>query len=259
MDDRDRRSFLHTLAAVVERYDLRCHAYCEMTNHYHLAVTTTDPNLSRAIQQLNARYAQWWNWRHRCVGHLFQARFHAQIIQDERYLANVCRYIVLNPVRARIVDAPEDWPWSSYRAMTGLAPRPAFLDGDWWRGGVRPRAPADDPDRFRDFVEEADGQSVRLSREAIVGDDEFVARFRPYRDRAGREIPRGQGRRSLQAIFQGAVTSTARNAAVMTAVRERYAQAEIARFLEVHRTTVSKIVRATVPERENTIHSGSDP
>src|SRR3954462_7614026 len=79
LDDDDRLRFLTFLAAVVERYALRCHAYCEMTNHYHLAVTTTDANLSRAVQQLNGDYAQWWNWRHQRTGHLFQARFHAQI------------------------------------------------------------------------------------------------------------------------------------------------------------------------------------
>ena len=112
---------LALLADVVQRYALRCHAYCEMTNHYHLAVTTTEANLSRALQQLNGDYAQWWNWRHQRVGHVFQARFNAQIVQDDAYLVNVCRYIVLNPVRAGIVCSPELWPWSSYRAMAGLA------------------------------------------------------------------------------------------------------------------------------------------
>src|SRR3954466_1537135 len=104
LDDVDRRQFLVILAAVVERYDLRCHAYCEMSNHYHLALTTREANLSRAMQQLNGDYAQWWNWRHERVGHVFQGRFNAQVVQDGRYLANVCRYIVLNPVRAGIVD-----------------------------------------------------------------------------------------------------------------------------------------------------------
>ena len=128
LDDVDRHRFLALLADVVQRYALGCHAYCEMTNHYHLAVTTTDANLSRAVHQLNGDYAQWWNRRHEHVGHVFQARFNAQIVQDDAYLVNVCRYIVLNPVRAGMVRSPEQWPWSSYRAMAGLASHPPFLD-----------------------------------------------------------------------------------------------------------------------------------
>jgi len=242
LDDRDRRRFLRTLAVVVERYDLRCHAYCEMTNHYHLALTTVEANLSRAMHQLNGDYAQWWNWRHDRVGHVFQARFNAQIVQDDRYLATVCRYIVLNPVRAGIVATPEDWPWSSYRAMTGLERCPYFLDGSWLEGLTGPGTPLDGRSGFRRFVQAVAGDDVPLSREVILGDDEFVSRFRPYRERAGREIPRATGHRALTAIFDGAVTRARRDAAVMTAVRERYTIADIARFLEVHPSTVSKIV-----------------
>jgi REP-associated tyrosine transposase len=242
LDDRDRRQFLRTLAAVAERYELRCHAYCEMTNHYHLALTTVDANLSRAMQQLNGDYAQWWNWRHHRVGHVFQARYNAQVVQDSRYLAHVCRYIVLNPVRARMVVLPQDWPWSSYRAMIDLDPRPAFLDCDWLRAFAGAGNPTDGPVAFRQFVQGVEGEDVRLSRDAILGDDGFVARWRPYRERAGPEIPRATGRRALPAIFQGTVNRTTRNAAVMVAVRERYTLADIARFLDVHPSTVSKIV-----------------
>jgi REP element-mobilizing transposase RayT len=242
LDDDDRRHFLRILADVIERYELRCHAYCEMTNHYHLSLTTGDANLSRALQQLNSDYAQWWNWRHRRVGHVFQGRFHAQIIQDGWHLANVCRYIVLNPVRARMVVTPAEWRWSSYGATIGQTARPAFLDLDWLHRDVLPGDEHDDSDRFRQFVEGVDAQSVRLSRDAIVGDDLFVARFRPCRERADREIPRSIGRRSLSAIFQDAASRTARNLAVLTALGERYPLADIARYLEVHPSTVSKIV-----------------
>jgi putative transposase len=213
-----------------------------MTNHYHLALTTREANLSRAIQQLNAEYAQWWNWRHERAGHLFEGRFKAQVVQGGRHLANVCRYVVLNPVRAQIVDAAEDWRWSSYRAMVGLAVRPTFLDVDTPRGPLAPGDRENDANRFRQFVEGVDPQTLRLSREVIVGDDEFVARFRPYRDRTDRELPRGQGRRSLNAIFEGAVSRRARDAAILIAVGERYALADVARFLEVHPSTVSKVV-----------------
>ena len=242
LDAVDRRRFLALLADVVERYALRCHAYCEMTNNYHLAVTTTDANLSRAVQQLNGDYAQWWNWRHKRVGHVFQSRFNAQIVQDDGSLANVCRYIVLNPVRAGIVCSPEQWPWSSYGAMAGLSKRPAFLDCGRVLEIVANGDRADAVNLFERYVLETDARALRLERSAILGDEAFVARFRPHRRRVSREIPQREGRRALEAIFRGAITRTARNAAMVTALGERYALAEIARFLEIHPSTVSKIV-----------------
>lgn len=85
-DDRDREEFLEALARTVELHGLVCHAYCMMGNHYHLVVTTLDANLSKAIKHLNATYAQGWNRRHGVVGHLFQGRFDARIIQEDTYL-----------------------------------------------------------------------------------------------------------------------------------------------------------------------------
>ena len=85
IDDEDRRRFLSILADVVKQYALRCHAYCQMTNHYHLTVTTSEANLSRALHQLNGDYAQWWNWRHDHAGHLFEGRFKDQVVQDDKY------------------------------------------------------------------------------------------------------------------------------------------------------------------------------
>ena len=259
LDDEDRRRFLAILAAVVERYALRCHAYCEMTNHYHLAVTTMDANLSRAVQQLNGAYARWWNWRHERAGHLFEARYKAQIVQDERYLLNVCRYIVLNPVRAGVVHAPELWPWSSYRATEGLTAPPPFLHRERVLATLGTGDSADGEHRFRRTLVGEDGGAWQLPRASVIGDDAFIASLQRYRTRAGREVPRHDARRSLEAIFRGAVTRAARNAAVITAFRERFAVAEIARHLEVHPSTVSKIVRGQVPEREKTIDSRSDP
>jgi REP element-mobilizing transposase RayT len=230
------------LADVVQRYALRCHAYCQMTNHYHLAVTTTDANVSRAVQQLNGDYAQWWNWRHKRNGHLFQARFHGQIVQGEAYLLNVCRYIVLNPVRAHMVDSPEQWRWSSYRATVGLTRLPSFLDCDRLLDSISPNDPENATNEFRRSVLMGDASSLRLPRTAIIGDDAFIARILASRAHVSTEVPRREGRRTLSTIFDGAVTRGRRNAAIVTAFRERYSLAEIARFLDVHRTTVSRIV-----------------
>jgi len=211
-----------------------------MTNHYHLAVTTTEANLSRAVKQLNGGYAQWWNERHECLGHVFEARFKAQIVQDDAYLLNVCRYITFNPVRAKMVKAPEDWPWSSYRATAGLERMPSFLHLDRLMSTMAPDDPADGPNRFRRSVDETDADALQWPRTAIVGDDVFIARLQQFRQ-AGREIPRREERRTLDAIFQGAFTRSSRNGAIDVALRERYAAAEIARYLGLHPSTISRI------------------
>jgi REP element-mobilizing transposase RayT len=127
-DDADYRQFVHLLGDVVEEHDIACWNYCVMPNHYHATLQPADSNISAAIRCLNSRYAQWWNRRHERVGHVFQGRFKDQIVDRESYLLTLSRYVVMNPVRAKLVARPEDWSWSSYRATAGLERAPAFLD-----------------------------------------------------------------------------------------------------------------------------------
>src|SRR5215469_5219135 len=119
-DDTDRELFLNILAGVTERFHWLCHAFCLMDNHYHLVIETPDANLSKGMRQLNGVYTQAFNRRHRRVGHLFQGRFKAILVQKESHFLEVCRYVVLNPVRARSVVTPQQWRWSSYGATAGL-------------------------------------------------------------------------------------------------------------------------------------------
>jgi len=127
LDDLDRRTFIYMFSDTIEEFNITCWNYCLMGNHYHATLNPTQPNLSRAMQQLHGRYASWWNDRHGHVGHVLQGRFKAQIVQRDGYLTTLCRYVAMNPVRAGITERPEDWPWSSYRATLGLTPCPSFL------------------------------------------------------------------------------------------------------------------------------------
>jgi len=102
-DDADREIFLETLHKVTKRYNWLCHAYCLMNNHYHLVIETPDGNLSRGMRQLNGVYTQRYNARHYSVGHIFQGRYKAILIQKDSHLLEVSRYVVLNPVRAKAV------------------------------------------------------------------------------------------------------------------------------------------------------------
>lgn len=119
-DGAERLRFLQILSRTSDRFGWRCLAYCLMTNHYHLVVRTPEPCISQAMHQLNGVYARWFNWRHGYEGHLFQGRFHAALIESDWHLLESCRYVVLNPVRAGLVQRPGAWEWSSYRRTVGL-------------------------------------------------------------------------------------------------------------------------------------------
>ena len=113
-DDHDRVRWLEWLERTIETYDWRVHAFVLMSNHQHVFVETPRANLSAGMQYLNGSYTSYFNRRHRRVGHLFQGRFKAQLIEEEGYFSELSRYIHLNPVRARMVDRPEQYAWSSY-------------------------------------------------------------------------------------------------------------------------------------------------
>ena len=123
-DNDDRSAFLDILGEVSETFNWICHAYCLMTNHYHLVIETPDGNLSKGMRQLNGVYTQASNRRHKRTGHLFQGRYKAILVDADAYLLELTRYVVLNPVRAGMVDEPGNWPWSSYQAMIGTVPPP---------------------------------------------------------------------------------------------------------------------------------------
>ncbi len=128
LDDVDCSHFMCLLTDVLAESAIRCWNYCLMPNHYHLTLQPTRPNLSQAIARLNGVYGLWWNRRHEKVGHVFQGRFKDQVVDREEYLVALSRYVVMNPVRSGLVQRPEDWRWSSYRATAGLCSAPAFLD-----------------------------------------------------------------------------------------------------------------------------------
>src|SRR2546425_11733305 len=152
-DDVDRARFVDTLAAMVDRYRVRCHAWVLMTNHYHLLLETPSPNLSPALRYLDGIYTQAFNRRHRRVGHLFQGRFKAILVEKESYLLELCRYIVLNPMRVKGNVQTGTWKWSSYRATAGLVSAPEFLATDWVLGQFGKKL-AQAQKRYREFVRE---------------------------------------------------------------------------------------------------------
>jgi REP element-mobilizing transposase RayT len=237
--DTDRTNFLDTLSQVISRFSWICHAYCLMANHYHLLIETPKPNLSLGMRQLNGLYTQSFNRRHKRVGHLFQGRFKAIVVQKESYLLELCRYIVLNPVRIKGDVRIDAWKWSSYRATAGLVSVPEFLNTDWVLsqfGKNRPTAHK----RYREFVR--DGLASRpweaVRGQIYLGSEKFIEKHSAENVELT-EIPRVQlkaARPSLERIF-----AKRGNRAVVQAYKEHgYRLREIAAHLGVHYATVSR-------------------
>ena len=172
--DDDRSQFLDTLEEVRE-IQLALYAFCQMTNHYHLLIETAEANLCRGMQQLNGVYATGQSTPPP-RGHLLQVRYTVFLVQKETYLLELARYIVLNPVRARMVPVAGDWVWSSYRATVGLRTAPRFLTTDWLLsafGGARDVARK----AFACFVAAGIRQPspwVQLKNQIYLGSEQFV-------------------------------------------------------------------------------------
>jgi len=249
-DDDDCSRFLVVLASVVSRYRVLCHAYCLMGNHYHLLLETPEGNLSPAMRQLNGVYTQRFNRRHERCGHLLQGRFGAQLVGGDSYLREVCRYIVLNPVRAGLVPHPREWRWSSFRATAGEMVAPGFLTVSWVRSLAGAATGAEALRRYTAFVEAGIGTTddaiETVSSRPVIGDDAFVGRVGERCRDAGRsaQIPRSQrfaGRPGLGELFIGVSSRAERDRRAVAAVRDHgYAMRRVAEFLGLHYVTVSR-------------------
>ncbi len=252
LDDEDRESFLSTLAWVVERCGWICHGYCLMDNHFHLMIETPKANLSRGMRQLNGVYTQGFNRRHRKAGHLFQGRFKAILVEKDAYLLELARYVVLNPVRAKMVKTPERYRWSSYRATVGLDAVAPALSIDWLLSQFA-KTKSVARERYAAFVHEGIGQASpweAIKGQVLLGSEAFVKKLLPHlkANQTVAEITRRQRslhRPALKRIFGKMVSKEARNRAITVAhVKYGYTLTEIGREVGLHYATVSRLVKA---------------
>jgi REP element-mobilizing transposase RayT len=127
-DDRDRLTFLHELARTVAKAEWRCLAFCLLHSHYHLLLEVDDGTLPVGMHSLNFRYAAKFNARHHMKGHAFAARYGSRRIDDDADLLNAYRYVVRNPVEARLCESAVAWPWGSYPGTVGVAAPASFVE-----------------------------------------------------------------------------------------------------------------------------------
>ena len=247
LDDTDYELFLALMTEVCQRFNWVIHAYCLMTNHYHLVVETPDSNLSRGMRHLNGVYTQRFNGKHKRVGHLFQGRYKAILVDKDSYLLELSRYVVLNPVRARMVDKPEDWRWSSYpatigmqKSFEGLATGAMLLQF----GKQRNRAIG----RFREFVSEGIGQEIwhDLKHQIYLGDDKFVEKqmkHLAHQEDKLSEVPLKQRRKPAKSLLEYKESNACINEAIVAAYQSGgYTMNEIAIHFGCHYSTVSRVV-----------------
>ncbi len=247
-DDTDRRAFLEVFTTVLEQFNWACYAYCLMSNHYHLLVRTPDANLSKGMRQLNGIYTQAYNRRHNKTGHLFQGRYQSVLVDEDSYLLELSRYIVLNPVKAGMVKRVGQWQWSSYQATVGEAVAPVWLASDYLLSqfSVQRKTAIR---KYTAFVQ--DGLSrgsiwSQLNHQIYLGDQDFIDRVQQYigaRDK-DLQIPKIQKRPIAKSLQEYEKMSRSRDEAIVMAYASgAYSYQMLGDYFGLHFTHIGNIVR----------------
>jgi hypothetical protein len=169
-----------------------------MSNHWHIVIETPEGNLSQGMRQLNGMYTQYVNRTYKRVGHVYQGRYKAILVEKDSYLLELARYVVLNPVRANMVKAAGEWPWSSYGSMVGASTVPQWLQTDWVLGQFG-HTLAEARLAYAAFVQAGIGGATpwnALRGQICLGSDAFVEAIKHQKERDQNlgEVPRAQRR-----------------------------------------------------------------
>ncbi|MDI7259504.1 MAG: transposase [Thermodesulfobacteriota bacterium] len=182
LDGADRIKFLSLLRDYHNRYGILIHAYVQMDNHYHFILETPQGGLLKIMHGVNGGYTNYFNRKHGRVGHLFQGRYRAILVEKDRYLLSLSRYVHLNPVRAGLVRKPEEYPWSSYRGYIWKEQEEDWMEYGWVLsqfGEHRKRAEW----KYKTYVEEglrreAENPFKDVYAQVALGREEFIERIK---------------------------------------------------------------------------------
>ena len=249
LNEEDFTAFLGILNSVVKRYNFLLHAYCLMNNHYHLLIETPEGNLSKGMRQLNGLYAQRFNQRHQRVGHLLQGRYQSILVDKENYLLELSRYIVLNPVRAGMVKEPKDYRWSSYQGTSGYQKIPGLFS-DWILSHFA-KEKRKASRQYQTFVLSGIKETSPLKEvkgQLYLGKKTFMDQIGHLLQGKDKliEIPRKQryiNRLSLKKILNYQNKNQRDQVIYIAHLEYAYTLKEIAEYLGIHYTTVSRAVK----------------
>jgi len=249
LNDEDRELCLGVLGEVCKRFNWVIHAYCLMSNHYHLLIETPDGNLSQGMRHFNGVYTQRFNRKHNRVGHVFQGRYKAILVQKESYLLELARYIVLNPVRAQMVRSAKDWPWSSYRSTACFTEAEKWLTVDWILSAFS-SGKAEATERYRKFVSEGKKQPKPwgdLKNQIYLGDASFVDEMQCKIAEIAKldEVPSIQKRQVAKPIAYYESKYGVRDVAICKAYESGgYSMKMIGDYFNLHYSRISRILKA---------------
>jgi REP element-mobilizing transposase RayT len=251
-EEGDFADFLNILSTIVKRYNWILHSYCLMSNHYHLLIETLEGNLSRGMRQLNGIYTQKFNRKHNRVGHILQGRYKSILVEKDSHLLELCRYVVLNPVMAKIAKRPEEWRWSSYKVTLGRDKGYPCLTTDWILSQFhKDRETA--RERYKIFVSQgikSESPWKDMRGEMLLGSRTFIEKHKKLitEKEEIKEIPKAQRyatRPLLDEIFKKAEQDKASiDRAIYNAYTAYgYRLKEIGDHLYVHYSTVSRAIK----------------
>lgn len=247
-DAHDHERFLDIVGRAVTAYGVRIFALCLMPNHYHIVLDTPRGNLSDTMQYINGRFARMSNKRYDQTGHVFGDRFRSLLVQSDGYLKRASRYVVRNPVRAQLASHAVEWRWTSYRGTAGLEAAPAWLDIEWTTWAFKADTLAEAQRRYVAYVNEPRrATKPRNPSTDVYGSAQFKAQVVASLLERGEErvLPRlvAPCRPPLAGLFAGIGSRKRRDCAIRAArIDHGYRVAEIARFLDVHPSTVTRAI-----------------
>jgi putative transposase len=247
LSEADREIWLEVFGEVCERFNWVCHAWCQMTNHYHILIETPEANLVKGMRHLNGVYTQRFNRIHSRVGHVFQGRYKAILVEQDSYLLELVRYVVLNPLRASMIKRLESWPWSSYLATCGQTSAPVWLQTGWILAQFGQRR-SSAIEKYVKFVHEGarlPGIWTQLQGQIYLGSESFMQKMQALIEQKPTldEIPKAQRRVITQPLAEFEKKFERNEGMARAYLSGQHTMAAIARHFGVHYSTVSRAVR----------------
>ena len=238
LDSEDAKSWIDVFERVCDRFGWKCYAFCLMGNRYMIVVETPEANLSKGMRQLNGIYTQSFNRRHESGGHLFQGRYKSVLVQKEKYLAGLVRYILFLPVLSGFAKHPQQFKWSSCKFLFGREECPGWLDNNFLKGLYS--------DLEKDFSEHSPpGEDIlkNIKKQIYLGDEEFIAEIQKHinKDMDLREIPRAQRAKPISEYEKA--SGTKEQAIASSYLSGDYTLQQIADYFSLHYSTISRIVK----------------